>query len=225
MAPHRNGTHEHLLAELQRVFTDALLRGDEHAAELVLREGLDAEVDEAEMDDHVIAPALRAVGDLWQEGELSIGEEHLATEIALRVMALQRELFRVVRRRLDAVVVLAAVEGEQHTVGLRMASNLLAHAGYVVKHLGADVPPDGLLHVVERHEPAVVGLSATMPDRSYALDAALSAVRASRPLTGVVVGGACVADRLLERPGVRACERVSDVVATVDALAQRAETN
>jgi methanogenic corrinoid protein MtbC1 len=163
MAPRDNDMDQRLLEELQREFTDALLRGDEPGAEVVLRDAIEADVPEGDIDEVVIAPALRAVGDFWEAGELTVAEEHLATEIALRVIALQREAFRVVRRRPGVVVVLAAMEGEQHVVGLRMAGSLLAHAGYDVKQLGASVPVADLGAIIDRHEPAVVGLSATMP--------------------------------------------------------------
>jgi methanogenic corrinoid protein MtbC1 len=88
MASRDNDTEQRLLDELQRAFTDALLLGDERAAEDVLVEAVDARLPEGLVDEAVIAPALRAVGDLWEAGDLSVAEEHLATEIALRVIAL-----------------------------------------------------------------------------------------------------------------------------------------
>jgi MerR family transcriptional regulator, light-induced transcriptional regulator len=90
MAPEGSMPRPDLVAELQRVFTDALLRAERDAAEDTLREAVDAGVDEATIDDMVIAPALRIVGDLWQSGELSVGEEHLATSIAMQCVTLHR---------------------------------------------------------------------------------------------------------------------------------------
>jgi len=225
MAPRDHDMDERLLEELQREFTDALLRGDEPAAEVVLRDAIEAEVPEGEIDEVVIAPALRAVGDFWEAGELTVAEEHLATEIALRVIALQREAFRVVRRRPGVVVVLAAVEGEQHVVGLRMVGSLLAHAGYDVKQLGASVPVADLGAIVDRHEPVVVGLSATMPATGAMVSETVSAVRAVRPSTAIVIGGSGLPDEMVEQPGLRRCRRAPDVVPVVDGLVQRASLN
>jgi methanogenic corrinoid protein MtbC1 len=223
--PNDHGTHDQLLAALQQAFADALLQGDEVGAEVVLREAMEAQVPEAELDELVIAPSLRAVGALWDDGVLSVAEEHLATEIALRVIALQRELFRVVRRRSGTVVVLAAVEGEQHVVGLRMAASLLVHAGYTVKQLGPNVPAPDLGRLVARHAPAVVGLTVTMPAGAAALEASIAAVTAARPGSGILVGGQGTAHRLIERPGLRLCRRIAEVVTLVDALVQRASLN
>jgi methanogenic corrinoid protein MtbC1 len=225
MAPRDNDMDQRLLEELQREFTDALLRGDEPGAEVVLRDAIEADVPEGDIDEVVIAPALRAVGDFWEAGELTVAEEHLATEIALRVIALQREAFRVVRRRPGVVVVLAAMEGEQHVVGLRMAGSLLAHAGYDVKQLGASVPAADLGAIIERHEPAVVGLSATMPATATMVAQTVAAVRAVRPSTAIVVGGTGLPDEVLDQPGLRRCRRAPDVVPVVDGLVQRASLN
>jgi methanogenic corrinoid protein MtbC1 len=216
---------EQLIAEMQRSFTDALLSGNEIAAETLLRDGVEAGVPEAALDDLVITPSLRAVGDLWESGQLSIGEQHLATEIALRCVAIERDLFRLVRRRTRNVVVLAAVEGEQHVVALQMAGSLLAHAGYEVKQLGADVPSHALGIVVDRFEPSVVGLSATMPAAGVELQEAVGMVRAIAPEAGVVVGGMGVPPRLMDTPLMRRCERVTDATGIVDALTQHAAMN
>jgi methanogenic corrinoid protein MtbC1 len=225
MAPEGSMPRPDLLAELQRVFTDALLRAERDAAEDTLREAVDAGVDEATIDDMVIAPAMRIVGDLWQTGELSVGEEHLATSIAMQCVTLHRERFRVARRRRGRTVVLGAVEGEQHIVGLEMAASLLSHAGYEVKDLGANVPSHALGIVIDRHPPSVVALSVTMPGFAPELYEAIGMVRAVRPRSGVIIGGAGVPNSLMDDPVVRRCERLSDAVALADALAQASAFN
>ena len=135
---------EDQLAELSRAYTIALLTGDEVAAEVTIREALDARLTKAEIDDQIIAPALWYVGELWQRGEITIADEHLATEISLRVLALHREVHRLTAHRRRASVMLAAPSGERHIVALEMVADLLRDAGYRVLMLGADVPSGAL---------------------------------------------------------------------------------
>src|SRR3954452_5602766 len=135
---------EQLLAELGRAYAQALLTGDEVGAELAVRDAIDARLSTAQIDDEIIAPALWLVGRLWARGEISVADEHLATAISLRVLALQREVTRTVRDRSGRKALLAAPAGEQHTVALQMIANLLRDAGYSVLMLGPDVPPDAL---------------------------------------------------------------------------------
>jgi methanogenic corrinoid protein MtbC1 len=113
------GFREALLREVGKAYASALMTGDEVAAELAIREAMDADLTTAEIDDEIIAPALWLIGSLWERGEISIADEHLATEISLRVLALQREAVRTAAARGRARVMLAAPSGEQHVVALR----------------------------------------------------------------------------------------------------------
>ncbi len=106
-------------------------------------------LDTAQIDDEIIAPALWHVGDLWERGEISVADEHIATEISIRVLALQREAQRVARTRGEYRVVLAAPPGELHVVALRMVDNLLRNAGYDVAMLGSDVPTEALATLMQ----------------------------------------------------------------------------
>ena len=152
-----------ILPDLQRSYADAVLGGSESAAERVVREAIEAGVPEAVISGEVIAPTMRAIGDLWERGLLSVADEHLATEISIRVLALQREAFRATSRRGAHRVMLAGMEGERHGLGLTMAGSVLVHAGYDVRMLGPDLPMPDLASAVDRHRPSVVGLSVTQP--------------------------------------------------------------
>ena len=210
---------------LQRTFGDALVRGDETLAEDTIAEAIRASFDEGEIDDQIVAPAMRLVGDLWAAGQLGIEEEHLATEISLRVLTVQREAFRIARGRAQHRVLFAAVQGEEHIVGLRMAASMALHAGYDVRMLGANLPRHALLAAVRRHEPSVVGLSATMPASADRLLQTIELLHYSAPEVGIVAGGAAVDERLGMHPGVTICRHVSDLTGQIEALAQRASTN
>jgi len=105
---------------------------------------MEAGIPTPDIDDEIIAPALWLVGELWERGDISVADEHLATEISLRVLALQREARRVASSRAGVNVMLAAPSGEHHVVALRMLAGLLLNAGYDTLMLGPDVPPESL---------------------------------------------------------------------------------
>jgi MerR family transcriptional regulator, light-induced transcriptional regulator len=218
-------SHEAKVDELGRAYATALLSGDEVAAEVVIREALEAGLGMPAIDDEIIAPALWLMGDLWERGEISIADEHLATEISLRVLALSREARRVSQARPEHRVMLAAPTAELHVVALRMTADLLRDAGYDVVMLGADVPPPALVASASRHRPDVICMSSTMPGGGDQLLVAMHEVQQSRPDTGFVLGGRSLTSRLRSLPGVEICERVTDAVEAVDALVKRAATN
>ena len=84
---------------------------------------------------------------------------------------------------------LAAVEGEQHALGLRMAADILEDAGFHTIYLGADVPTDALLQAVSTFSPDRLVLSATMPELAPRLAEVSDSLRKSHPRLGLLVGG------------------------------------
>jgi methanogenic corrinoid protein MtbC1 len=223
----RNGNHSHheRIGALGDAYARALLAGDEVAAEIAIREAIDARLSMAEIDDGIIAPALWYVGELWERGEITVADEHLATEISVRVLALHRESRRLAAERRTRRVMLAACSGERHVVALRMVVQLLREAGYDVLMLGADVPSGALASAARRHRPDVICLSATMPGGDDRVLIAMDDVQRDWPAARFVVGGRGLTSRIRGGPGVAVCDRVSEVVEAVDAVVKRAELN
>ena len=218
-------SREAQIDQLGREYAHALLMGDEVAAETVIREAMDSNLSTAEIDERIISRALWLVGDLWQRGEISVADEHLATEITIRVLALQREARRVVRGRGSHRIMLATPSGELHVVALRMVDNLLREAGFDVYMLGADVPPTALAGSAQRYQPDVICLSSTMPGGGDQVLVAIHEVQETWPSARYVLGGRGLTSRLRMHPGMDVCDSVSEVVPAVDALVQRAHLN
>ncbi len=108
------------------MYAAALVAGDEVAAESAIREASHANLSAAEIDDEIIAPALWLVGELWERGAMSVADEHLASEISLRVLALHREVTRVAQDRRTHQVMLATPAGEMHSIALRWSASFCA---------------------------------------------------------------------------------------------------
>ncbi|MFZ0091046.1 MAG: cobalamin-dependent protein [Solirubrobacteraceae bacterium] len=206
-------------------YTAALLAGDEIAAETAIREAMDGNMSTPEIDESLIAPALTLVGELWARGEISIAEEHIATEISVRVLALQREAMRVAQSRSERRVMLATPAGEFHVVALRMVAILLRGAGYDTVMVGADVPPHALGAAARRHDAGVICMSSTMPRVTDELLRIIDEVRQEWPSVGFVIGGRGLSVIGQLRAQVHVCERISEVVEAVDAMVQRARLN
>src|SRR4051794_23597344 len=200
------------LGVFREAFLQALLTGDERAAELTAREAMEVGLDESAISDEIITPGLRTVGEMWANGLISVADEHLATEICLRVLALQREVFRRVGDRSGQSIYLAGLEGERHVVGLEMAANLLRHSGFDVRFLGPDVPVQSLAQIVSRRRPHVVALTVTMRDAALLIDLALDEIARAAPGTGVVLGGAGVPETLHESDRLAVSHTVADAV-------------
>jgi methanogenic corrinoid protein MtbC1 len=210
---------------LRKEFTRALLAGDAEAADRVIRAAMDNGLNAAEIDMELITPALFMVGDKWATGEITVADEHLASEIALRVLALQRAVRQARRQRRNRRVLLLAPQGERHVIGLNMACDLLYAAGYDTLMLGADVPLEDIVPAAFRHAPDVIAFSATMDETNERLDAAIDHLRTSNHGAGVLLGGTAVSFEVAATWHAAVCRDVSNVVETVDALMQHAPLN
>jgi MerR family transcriptional regulator, light-induced transcriptional regulator len=135
----------------------------------------------------VVLPALRAIGDRWERGEITVAQEHFATEL---ITGRLRGLGREWGTGLGPRAVLACPSGERHDVGLLCCGLALDRRGWRVTYLGGDTPVDALESVVETVEPAVVVLGALQPGPLRAAAPALG--RLSRRVPIAIGGtGAC----------------------------------
>jgi methanogenic corrinoid protein MtbC1 len=165
----------------------------------------------------VIAPAMHELGRLWEQGAITTADEHLATGVTHRVLAALRppELLELglERRPGRPRALLAAVQGEQHALGLRMAADLLEDGGYEVAYLGADVPTAALVQAVRTLSPDLLALSATMPESRQRLEDAVEAVRAEHPQLPLLIGGQGIGSpRLREGTAVENLELLAEKV-------------
>jgi methanogenic corrinoid protein MtbC1 len=162
-----------IAGELLPVLVTALSGGAEGDARHLLHEALLRGLEWRELYLHLLTPALRQIGDGWQAGRLSVGDEHQASAIVVRLMA---RVFPGAAPRAQApTVVVACVAGNRHEIGARMAADFFAAAGWRVRYLGADTPTADLTR--EGSGARVVALSASMPEQLPALREAAAVLR------------------------------------------------
>jgi len=178
------------LTETARLFRDALLSGDHRTcldlASRKVTSGKDLEAFYLE----IIQPAMYSIGNLWECGEISVAEEHLASAIVARVMAsLYAWALRPESRYGKAVV--TAAPNEYHEIGARMVADLLEQDGWSVEYLGSDMEPRSLLERVEKTRPFFLALSVAMPFNLKQAEGIIRAVRekAETENIRVMVGG------------------------------------
>ncbi len=136
----------------------------------------------------LILPVLQRIGELWQEGDMSVGEEHFATALIRgRLLGLGRGWGTGGAPR----ALLACPDGEMHDLGLVAFGLLLRARGWRVDFLGANTPIETVAMTAQRLDPAVVVLALTSPDCARAL-AGRPPPEIGAPL--VVAGGAATAE-------------------------------
>jgi methanogenic corrinoid protein MtbC1 len=115
-------------------------------------------------------------------------------------------------------VLLAGVEGDEHTLGLQMVHDQLAAAGYQTI-FDTDLSAERLRAMVESQSPDLVVLGATQPTTSEAVEIVLRDLRSTHPGLPIVLGGAAVGGGLpRERAGMKVLERIDESVEAVEDL-------
>ena len=136
--------------------------------------------------EHVVFPALRAVGDGWSEGSIDVAMEHAASETIRRRLA---RFYDAVASHGDPDVIVGLPPGGHHEIGALVFAIAARRRGLDVVYLGADVPLASWIVAAEttRAPIAVLGVTdASDVPAAGEVVAALSSL--SRPPT-IALGG------------------------------------
>jgi MerR family transcriptional regulator, light-induced transcriptional regulator len=167
---------------------EALVAGDARAAHRVVAGVLARGARVLDVHCDVVAPALHEVGHLWAVDDISIAQEHRASEIAaqlLATMAPDRRLPPTAGR----LAIVSGSPDEQHVLGSRMVADLLERAGWEVVALGASTPASELLDLARSECPDLVALSTSTAGRLPGVQEVLRGLAALDPRPFIAVGG------------------------------------
>jgi 5-methyltetrahydrofolate--homocysteine methyltransferase len=101
---------------------------------------------------------------------------------------------------------IATVKGDIHDIGKNIVATLLKGAGYEVKDLGIDVPPEKIVEVVRDYKPDFLGLSALLTTTMVAMGETIEALKENglRSKVKVLIGGAAVSEEYAQEIGADA---------------------
>jgi methanogenic corrinoid protein MtbC1 len=163
----------------------------------------------AEFLRHRVVPLIAAVGDGWLRGELGVHHEHFFSERL-------EDMLRAIRLPFDRAaagpaILLAALDGETHGLGLQIAALAAACSGLQAHLLGTDTPVREILAAFRARRPAILGISVSVSTAGPRTRRRLEALRAGAPMSvPLLVGGAGA--RRSRPPG--GCVIVEDLAAT-----------
>lgn len=178
------------MVELRERYVDALVDGDPAAAARIVDAALQDGADVRALYLEVLQPALYEIGRRWEQAEISIAQEHLATATTQSLMARLAERLgsQPVARR-DRTALVACADGELHAVGVRMVADFLDADGWDVLFVGALAPAVPLAELARERAVDLVALSAALSERVPEVHDAVRALRELSPAPLIAVGG------------------------------------
>ena len=197
----------------------AVLDGDEDAAERIAADALAAGLPALEVIDGGFVAGIRAAGDLWEEGEFFLPELVTAAQAMKRAMAVLNPALAVGEASATlGKVVIGTVQGDIHDIGKTLVATLLAANGFTVIDEGADVPVEQFV-ARAREEGADLICASALLTTTMTRQKELADALAAAGLTGrLMVGGAPVTPQWAQHIG--AAGHADNAVAAVD-LARR----
>ena len=171
-------------------FLDLLLLGDDQKCMEFANQVVSSEQELKKFFLEVIQPAMYTIGSLWEEGEISVASEHLASSIVARIVSsLYAKFLSLEQDKGQAII--SAGPNEYHELGARMVADLLELDGWDIDYLGANTPTETLVEMIKEKKPFFVGLSASLSFNLEALSNSIEKIRNSAEIknTKILVGG------------------------------------
>lgn len=180
--------------DLKKVF-DAVVNGNVDGTKDGVQEALDAQVPAETILNEALIPAMTQVGCLFET------QEYYVPEMLVSAKAMQSGL-KTLKPHLAVqsgesggsakpMAALGTVKGDLHEIGKDLVITMLEGAGFTIRDLGVDVPPEKFIEAVEDGA-RIIGMSAmlttTMPNMKVTIDALREA--GVRDRVKVIVGGA-----------------------------------
>ena len=187
----------------------ALDRLDEQAANTALDRLFSAYTVETVLQE-VVLPYLHRLGERWEAGEVSVAQEHFASNLLRgRLLGLAQGW----GQGQGPLAILACVPGEHHELGLLVFGVALRRRGWRITYLGTDSPIGAVADITRSLVPAVVVLLSMNPDNF--LDHAREIKELANQVPVVIAGPGATAEaarqtqtRLLDQDPVSAAQTI-----------------
>jgi DNA-binding transcriptional MerR regulator len=205
------------LSALVDEFLSACARLDETAAQRVLASIFALfSVEQAITD--VLHPLMITIGERWQARQLSVTTEHFAVTLIYSRLAALFHAQPVPSS--GPLVLVGCAPGEQHELGALILALLLRRqsAGLRVIYLGQSLEPGHLLETIQIQRPAVVCLSASLPEHRPAVGDIARRISALPPLHRplLIYGGRAFTQEAPDIEGVFLGTHATQAVAPIE---------
>ena len=173
----------------------------EQGVQGALDQGIDADVDLNES----LIPAMGEVGKRFEEGEFFVPEMLISARAMKAGLAILKPYLVDSGVESAGIVAIGTVQGDLHDIGKNLVAVMLEGAGFEVRDLGVDVPPEAFVDAASEGA-QVIGLSALLTTTMPKMEQTIQALREANVLNkvSVIIGGAPVTESYAQQIGADA---------------------
>ncbi|TET67143.1 MAG: cobalamin-binding protein [Dehalococcoidia bacterium] len=187
-----------------KTMAEAVKNGDEKLTVQTVDEALSAGVAPEEILGSGLVPGIRALGQLFKDGQAYLPE----ILIAARAMRSGTEKLRPhladASIQKKGTVVVGTVEGDMHDIGKNLVKMMLESNGYDVRDLGVDVSADAFAAEAKSANADIVATSALLTTTMTIIPAISKALETAgvRSKVKMMIGGAPITRQFADEIGV-----------------------
>ncbi len=189
--------------ELIRIAHKTIVDADEERAMEVIGEALAAGIDVMEILREGFAQGNKEIGELFENGKLSLPELIYSTEVMKKVISAAEAHTNIDQIKVKGRVLIATVEGDVHDIGKGMVVSTMKSYGIDVVDIGREVPVETIIEKAEECHADIIATSAllisTMKEQKKLEEALRKAGIRNKYIT--MVGGAPCTLRWAKRIG------------------------
>lgn len=179
------------ISELADRVTNLLLEEKEHEV-IDLISDIDLSQERTiQLYEKVYKPVLNHIGDLWEDGKITVAKEHYVSGVVHKLIAksfLNQSSQALNEQENKGNVICMSLASEPHTLGIRMISDYFVMLGFKSYYIGSNVPTDALIDLINSTRPMVLAISATMPYHKDSLSNLINVIRTSSQIDNQIKG-------------------------------------
>ena len=168
-----------------------IIKGLKEEATVATRELLE-KMEELEVVNNILIPALDEVGQKYEKGEIFLPQLIQSAETVKNAFEVIKE--KLITKKENTIsngkIILATVKGDIHDIGKNIVKVILQNYGYDIVDLGKDVPIEKVVKTAMDEKIQLVGLSALMTTTIKSMEETIKALRDAGYVGKVFVGGA-----------------------------------
>ena len=198
---------------IYKEYVAELLKGNKRTCSDMVKQLLDEGTEIEDIYFGLFHRSMYEVGRLWEQNEISVATEHLATAITEMLLS---QVYPLIFRgeRKDRSIVISCGVNELHQLGAKMVADYCEFLGWDTHFLGANTPMDALIELVAEKQPNVLGLSVSITSHLKGFTETTEKIKHSFPQLPVIAGGRAFAE-------ASACNLISeDDVTVIDGFDQ-----
>ena len=169
-------------------FFNALTQGDKHRCKEIFVSLAGSGTDIKDIYTNLIQKSLYKIGKMWEEGKISIAEEHMATKISEYLVDISTQYYKPVTS-CGKTAIITGIDKDFHDIGARMVTNIFELHGWNSFFLGGNTPKKEVLALIESSKPDILGITYSLYINFIRFVELLEAIKAEFPGQRILIGG------------------------------------